>query len=164
MMSRLSFFCFCAVTFLLQGSVLPILLDGRWQPDLWLTGIIISALVFNKKTAILLAVTGGLLQDIVTANFFGIHIFPYCMITAMTMGIMRARYNRQWLISVLAVMTGTAAYIFFLWIVVYVSGGHVRPVLYFFYDGIPQVMMNATAAIVLHNVLWNMKREWEPKW
>ncbi len=164
MISRLGFFCFSGILFLLQGSVLPILLNGQWQPDLWLAAVIISVLVFNKRTAFAFVLTGGILQDIVTANFFGAHIFPYLMIMVLTMGLVRDRYNRQWFISVMAVMTGTGVYILLLWLVVYVSGGTVRPLYYFFYDGIPQVMMNAAAAVVLHPVLWGMKREWEPKW
>lgn len=164
MMSRFSFVCFSAITFLIQGSVLPIFLNGLWQPDLWLTSIIISVLVFNKRTALLLAIIGGLIQDIVIGNFFGLHIFPYLMITLTTMWVVRAKYNRQWLISVLSVMAGTIVHIAFLWMVVHVGGDTVQPLYYFFYDGIPQVMMNATAALVLHQVLWKMKREWEPKW
>lgn len=164
MISRLGFFCFAGILFFLQGSVLPILLNGQWQPDLWLAAVTISVLVFNKRTAFAFALTGGILQDIVTANFFGAHIFPYLMIMVLTMGLVRDRYNRQWFISVMAVMAGTGVYILLLWLVVCVSGGTVRPLYYFFYDGIPQVMMNAAAAVVLHPVLWDMKREWEPKW
>lgn len=163
-MGKLNFFCFSAVTFLLQGSVLPILLNGVWQPDLWLTAVVISVLAFDKRTALSLAVVGGLVQDIVTGNFFGMHLFPYLMITFIIMGVVREKYNRQWFLSILAVMAGTVIYIAFLWVVVHIGGDEVRPFAYFFYDGIPQVMMNATAAILLHNVLWNMKHEWEPRW
>lgn len=163
-MSRLNFWCFCAVTFLIQGSVLPILMNGVWQPDLWLVAVIIAVLAFDKKTALSLAVVGGLAQDIVTGNFFGMHLFPYIMVTFLIMAAVRERYNRQWFLSVVSVMAGTLVYIALLWVVVHIGGDVVQPVHYVFYDGIPQVFMNGAAAVFLHNVLWNMKHEWEPRW
>lgn len=163
-MTRMEGLCLSAVLFLLQSSVLPFLLNGLWEPDLWLTAVVISVLVFGRKTALALAVAGGLLQDIVTGNFFGLHLFPYLVVTLLTAFFMRERYNRKWLVSVLTVAAGSAACILCVWLVILLSGGRVQPAAYLMHYGLPQILMNCAAAVVLHHVLWNMKHEWEPRW
>lgn len=163
-MSRAGWLCLAASLFLLQSAVLPFLLYGGWMPDLWLAAAVISVLAFDRKTALTFALAGGAAQDIVAGNFFGLHLFPYLMVTLLTSFFMRERYNRKWLVSVLSVAAGTAVYFVFLWLVVAVSGGRVDIPAYAVYRGLPQIGANALAALVLHNVLWNMKREWEPRW
>ena len=76
-MSAYSLLLLSGVIFLLQSSFLPFLFNGIMQRDLWLTVIALSSLVVDRKTAILLAAIGGLLQDVVTSNFFGLHLLPY---------------------------------------------------------------------------------------
>lgn len=163
-MTRARFFSFCAVTLLLQGSVLPLLLGGIWQPDLWLCASIIAVLVFDGRIALAMAAAGGLSQDIITGNFFGLHFFPYLIITLAVLRCVREKYNRKWLLSLSFVEAGTAGYMVLLWLVVYMGGGTVRPPEYFIYEGLPQFVMNGAAAFLLHHALWNMKREWVPKW
>lgn len=98
-MSAYSLLLLSGVIFLLQSSFLPFLFNGIMQPDLWLTVIALSSLVVDRKTAILLAAIGGLLQDVVTSNFFGLHLLPYLGITLLFLKFGRDRYNKHWHIS-----------------------------------------------------------------
>lgn len=164
MMARGRFLSFCLLLLLLEGSVLPFFFAGSWQPDLWLCAVVISVLAFDRKTALSMAVVGGLAQDIVTGNFFGIHLFPYIVIAFLTLAVMKGRYNRQWRVSLLASGAGTLGYMALLFLVVYFGGGGVDPLAYFCGRALPQLVMNLAAAVFLHPVLWNMKQEWEPKW
>lgn len=158
------FFLFSAITFLLAGSVLPMLLPENALPDLWLVSVVIAVLAFDKKTVLALAVTGGVLSDVVTGNFFGLHLFPYLATAALTSLAVREKYNRKWLVSLLAVLAGTLFAMLFFFLIVHLSMGHAKPFYYFIYRGLPQFLANGAAALILHRVLWNMKREWEPRW
>lgn len=60
---------------LAQGPGIAVLSNGKWVPDLWMSAVIISALAFEKRTAVFLAAAGGLIQDILTGNFSD-SIFP----------------------------------------------------------------------------------------
>ncbi len=164
MISRIGWIGLCITLFLMQSSVIPLLLSGRWQPDLWLCTVIISVFAFGRKTALSFAAVGGILQDIVTGNFFGLHLFPYFLTAVLTAVIIKDRYNRKWLVSVLSVIPGTVAYLFFVWMVVFLGGEEVNIFLYLFYQGIGLLGANAAAAAVLHPLLWSMRREWEPRW
>lgn len=164
MISRVGWIGLCIGLFLLQSSVIPLLCNGRWQPDVWLCTIIISVLAFDRKTAFAFAAVGGILNDIVTGNFFGLHVFPYLVTAFFTMAVIRERYNRKWVVSILTVIPGTVVYLFSVWIVVSMSGETLPVLLYLFYNGWGQVLANAAAAAVMHPLLWSMRREWEPKW
>ncbi len=163
-MSRLEWTALCLGLFLVQGSVMPLLLNGLWQPDLWLVTVIIAVLAYDRKTALSFAVVGGIAQDIVTGNFFGLHLFPYLMAALLTAFFMRERYNRKWLVSVLSAAAGTAVYLVFVGAVVTLAGGRVEIPAYALHSALPQIAANVAAAVFLHPLLWNMKREWEPRW
>lgn len=125
-MSRLTWAGLFAGLFLIQSAVLPFLFSGRWMPDLWFCAIIISVLAFNRKTALAFAVAGGIAQDIVTGNLFGLHLFPYLALALLTAAFMRERYNRRWLVSVASVAVGTAVYLLFVCAITALSGDGFR--------------------------------------
>lgn len=58
MMSTYSLVVLSAVIFLLQSSFLPFLFNGIMQPDLWLTVIALSAVILDRKSALILAGVG----------------------------------------------------------------------------------------------------------
>lgn len=78
-----------------------VLFSGLHQPDLWLVVIVLATLIFDNKTAMTLALVGGLLTDLVTGNLFGLHLLPYLAIAALYLALGRKRYNRHWYISLL---------------------------------------------------------------
>lgn len=149
---------------LAQGPGIAVLSNGKWVPDLWMSAVIISALAFEKRTAVFLAAAGGLIQDILTGNFFGLHFFPYLVIVLIVSAAVKVRYNRRWLVSVLTVAGGSAVYVFLSCGIILLSGAELSLFSYFLYRGLPQILLNTVAAMVLHSVIWNMKRKWEPKW
>ena len=111
MMSAYSLLLLSGVIFLLQSSFLPFIFNGVTQPDLWLTVIVLASLVVDKKSALLLAAIGGLLQDVVTSNFFGLHLLPYLGITLLFLKFGRDRYNRHWYVSLFAVLLASVIYV-----------------------------------------------------
>ena len=163
-MSAYSLLLLSGVIFLLQSSFLPFLFNGIMQPDLWLTVIALSSLVVDRKTAILLAAIGGLLQDVVTSNFFGLHLLPYLGITLLFLKFGRDRYNKHWYISLLAVLLASVIYVVVSSIIMGWAGSRYPSLFYFVYLGIPLVLMNGGCALALHPLIWMLKREEEPRW
>ena len=95
------------LVFLVQSSVMPFFFSGLHQPDLWLVVIVLATLIFDNKTAMALALVGGLLTDLVTGNLFGLHLLPYLAIAALYLALGRKRYNRAGLAPLCtAVMAG----------------------------------------------------------
>lgn len=163
-MSNLSLVLLSVVVFLLQAAFLPFLFDGITQPDLWLTVVALSTLVYDKKTAMILALVGGLLQDILISNFFGLHLLPYLAIAMLFLYLGRERYNRHWYISLLAVWIASFLYVVASGLIMWWAGSQHPPMAYFLYLGVPFIAMNGAASLFLHSILWGMKREGEPQW
>lgn len=74
-MSRLSWFGFGLAVFFLQASVLPFLFSSFWVPDLWLTAMILTGVIYRPQDMIVMAMAAGMIQDLVMGNFFGLHLF-----------------------------------------------------------------------------------------
>lgn len=113
MMSTYSLVLLSCIIFLLQSSFLPFLFNGIMQPDLWLTVIALAAVIVDRKSAFILAGVGGFLQDIVTSNFFGLHLLPYLVITLLFVKFGRHRYNKHWYVSLLSVLLASVIYVVF---------------------------------------------------
>ena len=154
-MSSFSITIFILVVIFIQASFAPMLFHGLVQPDLILTSIAIAALLFDKRKAFAIAMAGGLIQDIIIGNFFGLHLLPYLLITALLVRFGRGRYTRHWYISLLAVVMAT---------ILWWGGSHYLSYSYFLSLGIPLTFLNGLSSIILYNLLWRMKRESEPKW
>lgn len=164
MMSTYSLMLLSCVIFLLQSSFLPFLFNGIMQPDLWLTVIALAAVIVDRKSAFILAGVGGFLHDIVTSNFFGLHLLPYLVITLLFVKFGRHRYNKHWYVSLLSVLLASVIYVVFSSIIMGWAGSRYPSLFYFIYLGIPLVLMNGGCSLILHNFLWMLKREEEPRW
>lgn len=149
---------------LLQGSVIPFFFDGVSQPDIWLVAIVVGTMIFPVKFSYALAVIGGLLQDLVIGNFFGMHIFAYAAIMFICIKVVRVKYNRHWYISVLSVIIASVAFIGFSTLIIWLSGIPIMSFLYLIQIGVPFISYNAVGALLLHWLLWYFKDEGESRW
>lgn len=163
-MSGLTICLLSAVLFFLQGSFLPLAAGGAPQPDLWLVTVALSALMVDRKTTLILTLVGGFLQDIVISNFFGIHLLPYLVVVLLFMKFGRQRYNRHWYVSVMAVLFATVVYMLVSSLLVWAARSHFPPLYYFISIGLPLLLMNGIAAVVMHHVVWHIRQEGETLW
>lgn len=154
----------CIFFSIFQGSVIPFFFDGLSQPDLWLVFIIISIMVFRVKFVYILAIVGGLVQDLIIGNFFGLHLLAYMTITFIFVKFVKGKYNRNWYISVVSVMAGSLAFIGVSTFVMWAAGVPLVSFLYLFSIGIPFIGYNAVCALLLHRPLWYFKVEGESRW
>ncbi len=163
-MSRVAFAAICFLIFLLQSAFLPFLSDGVRMPDLWLVAVVIALLAYNRTMALLFAVTGGILADIGTGNFFGLHLFPYVFALAVTAFYIREKYHRRIWTSLLFVTMASCLYIPAMWFVIWLSGGEIVFRDYVWYRGLPMIALNLVAVFFLHPLLWSVKKDWVAKW
>lgn len=163
-MRRISMTAISLIVFLLEASFLPFLCNGAWQPDLWLILIGVSALVFERRYAILFSILGGISQDLITGSFFGIHLVPYLVVSFLITSFVKEKYNRHWYVSVAVVMLGTAVFSLLSLLVLYAGYGILPSFLYVLSVAAPLILLNAAGAIIFHNLLWSMRYEGESRW
>ena len=130
------------LVFLVQSSVMPFFFSGLHQPDLWLVVIVLATLIFDNKTAMTLALVGGLLTDLVTGNLFGLHLLPYLASAALYLALGRKRYNRHWYISLFAMTLASLLYALLSWLVLLAAGSHVFSISYILYFVMSTTFMN----------------------
>lgn len=163
-MSKISFAVISVLFFLLQSSVFPFLLRNVTGPDLWLCASVLSIIIYDKKTALSFAVIGGALADIVTGNFFGLHLFPYIVTTLLISFFIREKYHRRIFVSLYFTCIASCLYILALWGVIWFSGARVDILDYLMHRAGEIVGMNVLAAAFIHHLLWSIKKEWVSKW
>ncbi len=152
------------ILFLVQSSILPFFFNGISQPDIWLVSIIIAALIFKLPFVLSLTVIGGLVQDLVISNFFGMHFFPYLIIAYGAAKYGKERYNRHWYVSVAAVIAGSIIYLLLTMIILVLGNIKIESPIYLLQTGLPFVAYNAAASLFLHRILWGLNFEREPRW
>ncbi len=149
---------------LLQSSFLPFFFSGLTQPDLWLVVVVLSTLIFDKKTALSLALIGGLVQDILISNLFGLHLLPYLVISSLYLALGKERYNKHWYISLIAIVLASLLYLLLSGFVMWCARSQHLAISYIFYVGIPFTLWNVVGMLCLHHPLWAMKKEGKTRW
>ena len=153
-----------AAAFFLQSSFFPFLFNGIMAPDIWLVIVALASIILDKKSSLVLAGMGGFLQDILAGNFFGLHLLPYLFISLLFITFGRHRYNRHWYVSFFAALLASVIYIVLSGFIMGWAGSGTPALGYFVTLGIPLTLMNGGCALILHPILWMLKREEEPRW
>lgn len=156
----------CSGCFLLQSSIIPFFFQGSYQPDIWLVVIVMASMIFSTGQALLFAIIGGLIQDLVISNFFGLHLVPYIIITYGFSMLGKGKYNRHWYISMIAVAIGTVVFIVSSYFIMILGGINSMAFSYFLYTGIFLVGLNAIFVLFFHKLLWSLSSgfEGESRW
>ncbi len=163
-MSRLAFAAICLLIFLLQSAFLPFLSNGAWMPDLWLVTVVMALLAHDRITALGFALVGGVLIDIGTGNFFGLHLFPYVLALSVIAFHIREKYHRRIFTSFFFVAMASCLYVPAMWFVIWMAGGHIVFLDYVLYRGLPMALLNVAAVFFVHPLLWSVKKDWVARW
>lgn len=148
---------------LIQGSVLPLLLFGKWQPDIFLTVLLLISLIFERKQVLVFAVVFGIVQDVIIGNFFGLHVFPYVIVSWVVVQFIKKKYNKHWYVSLLTVLLGSLCYFIFSGFIVW-QGESYYLLNYYLELGLPFALCNSILAFFLHKLLWKFRRDKEIRW
>ncbi len=152
------------ITYFLQAQLLPALFHWGWLPNLILVWIVIITLVKGRKAGIIAAIVGGLLQDIVITNFFGLHLFPYLLV-ALLFSIKRVTvYEEQWYTSILLVMIGTVLEAFLQYSLLFLAKENISWLSWFWQYIWPTIWVNGILGIAIHEVIWNLEEQDEYIW
>ena len=98
-------------------------------------------MVFPVKYAYVLSIVGGLVQDLIIGNFFGLHLLAYIVITFI-------------FVKFVGIST----------LVMWIAGVPLVSFLYLLYIEVPFIGYNAVCAFLLHRPLWYFKIEGESRW
>lgn len=153
---------FCV--FVIQWSIFPFLCSAIWQPDLWLTLLILSALMYDKKEILIWTIFGGFIQDITSGSMIGTHLLLYTIIALLFFKFVRQKFNRRWYISILAVMIGTFIYTILSGVLITISGENLSLPMYIAFKSVPLMLSNGVSALFMYNLLWNVTIEGESQW
>ena len=64
---------------LLQSLVVPRWFPYSWTPHLLLTIALVVTVLKGRSTGMTLAILGGIVQDVIIGNFFGLHVVSYAL-------------------------------------------------------------------------------------
>lgn len=150
--------------FLFQSSFIPFFFNGIFQPDLFLVIVTLSAIMLDRRSALILSFTGGFLQDIVIGNMFGLHLLPYLVIVLFLLDFGRKRYNRHWYVSIAVVLISTIVYFIISGLIMRLSGIHSISLYSYLYAVPVTAAMNGCCALIFHNLMRVFKKEEENLW
>jgi rod shape-determining protein MreD len=147
------------VVFILQSTIFPFLFNGITQPNLILVFVILIALHLGSRPGIIAALVGGLSQDVLIGNFFGLHLLPYLIIVFICSSMGESFDRGQRILSLLVVLVGTELYLVLLCAVLWSSGQYVELTPYLVQYSVPLLIYHAICIWPVHRVVWHLRNE-----
>lgn len=118
----------------------------------------------GRSHGMMLAVVGGIVQDVIIGNYFGLHVVSYATVSYMLGAMQGTVYEEQWYASAgwtgLGVALVMVLQIGLLWIVQ-------EPIVmttYIWNHGIPSIGIDALVGIVVHKLVWRWEEKDEYMW
>lgn len=158
-MKKLSCFMAAFIIFILQSAVLPFLFNGVSQPNLIFVFVVLIALHYGQRVGIVTALFGGLCQDIIIGNFFGLHLLPYLIIACICSYIGRDIDKDQWILTLLIVLAMTELCLVVSCLMLFMSGQYIHFMAYLFTYSIPMLVYHGILALPVDHIVWKLRRE-----
>ena len=149
---------------IIQSLVVPRWFPYSWAPHLLLDIALVVTVLKGRSHGMMLAVVGGIVQDVMIGNYFGLHVVSYTIVSYMLGSMQGTVYEEQWYAT--ACWTGVGAtlvmalQIGLLWIVQ-------EPIVmttYIWNHGIPSIGIDALVGIVVHKLVWRWEEKDEYMW
>lgn len=151
-------------TYLLQINVLPTLLSNKWHADLFLVWVIVLTLLQGRRLGFYVALLGGLVYDIIVANYFGLHFFPYILV-AYGFGVLgQERFEVQASFAALAVAIGTLLDGMIRILMLYVAKADVHFWSFLWHNTAASILINSLLAYGVYYVAKALEEEEEVIW
>ena len=163
-MTRLALVLCGFLIYFIQAQLLPAIFHTNWLPNLILTITVMVTLFKGRRMGIIVAVVGGIVQDVMIGNYFGLHVVSYAIVSYMLGSMQGTVYEEQWYAT--AWWTGIGAalvmalQIGLLWVVQ-------EPIVmttYIWNHGIPSIGIDALVGIVVHKLVWRWEEKDEYMW
>ena len=149
---------------IIQSLVVPRWFSYSWAPHLLLDIALVVTILKGRSHGMMLAVVGGIVQDVMIGNYFGLHVVSYTMGSYMLGSMQGTVYEEQWYAT--AWWTGVGATLVMalqmglLWIVQ-------EPIImttYIWNHGIPSIGIDALVGVVVHKLVWCWEEKDEYMW
>ena len=144
---------------IIQSLVVPRWFPYSWAPHLLLDIALVVTVLKGRSHGMILAVVGGIVQDVMIGNYFGLHVVSYVTVSYMLGSMQGTVYEEQWYATTWWTGVGAtlvmALQMGLLWIVQ-------EPIVmttYIWNHGIPSIGIDALVGIVVHNLVWR----WDEK-
>lgn len=149
---------------IIQSLVVPRWFPYSWAPHLLLDIALVVTVLKGRSHGMMLAVLGGIVQDVMIGNYFGLHVVSYAIVNYMLGAMQGSVYEEQWYASAgwtgLGVALVMMLQIGLLWIVQ-------EPIVmttYIWNHGIPSIGIDALVGIVVHKLVWRWEEKDEYMW
>lgn len=147
------------VVFMLQSAVLPFWFDGVTQPNLIFVFVVLMALRYGQKAGLWTAVLGGLCQDVIIGNFFGIHLLTYILIAMICSRMGKHVEPSQWQLVLLIVLGATEVCLLLYGAVIFMSGQFIHVMAYLVEFSIPMLVYHGIIAIPVDCAVRKLRRD-----
>ena len=149
---------------IIQSLVVPRWFPYSWAPHLLLDIALVVTVLKGRSHGMILAVVGGIVQDVMIGNYFGLHVVSYVTVSYMLGSMQGTVYEEQWYATTWWTGVGAALVmalqIGLLWIVQ-------EPIVmttYIWNHGIPSIGIDALVGIVVHKLVWRWEEKDEYMW
>ena len=93
---------------IIQSLVVPRWFPYSWAPHLLLDIALVVTILKGRSSGLLLAVVGGIVQDVMIGNYFGLHVVSYAAVSYALGSIHLTIYEEQWYASAGGIGLGAA--------------------------------------------------------
>ena len=149
---------------IIQSLVVPRWFPYSWAPHLLLDIALVVTVLKGRSHGMILAVVGGIVQDVMIGNYFGLHVVSYVTVSYMLGSMQGTVYEEQWYATTWWTGVGAtlvmALQMGLLWIVQ-------EPIVmttYIWNHGIPSIGIDALVGIVVHKLVWRWEEKDEYMW
>lgn len=149
---------------LLQSSVVPRWFPYSWTPHLLLTIALVVTVLKGRSTGMTLAILGGIVQDVIIGNFFGLHVVSYALVAYILGSLQYTIYEEQWYATAWWTGLGATVVMFVQLGLLWIVQEPVDILTYIWNHGIPSIGIDALLGIVVHKLLWRWEEKDEYLW
>lgn len=136
--------------FVLQSSFLPRISVQGVSPDLLVAFVVSFSFLYGNRHGVWMGFIAGLLQDLSTGTFFGVHTFCGMLIGYACGSFSKKVFKEQLLLPVAAVAASSAAKFFLIAALVYMMGYRFDIAEQAGKAFIPMLIMNTVPSVPVH--------------
>ena len=163
-MNKFAFTLMMIGVVLLQSSVVPRWFPYSWTPHLLLTIALVVTVLKGRSTGMTLAILGGIVQDVIIGNFFGLHVVSYALVAYILGSLQYTIYEEQWYATAWWTGLGATVVMFVQLGLLWIVQEPVDILTYIWNHGIPSIGIDALLGIVVHKLLWRWEEKDEYLW
>ncbi len=144
---------FAAATILiivLQMTLMQLVRIFGVAPNIALIGLVICAVLFNRRTSFKVALLGGFLSDVLFGKGIGVHVAIYVVVVIAIASLEEKIFKDNYITPVILLLLATAYYHFVFLIVHYFSTGYFLLLPRLFTVILPEMLYNLCIGVAFY--------------